>query len=286
MSSYYRAIRLWFRAERVAMAVLLALGASARGQQAPPPEQGRPMPSGLQILSVSAWTGEYALGSRGAGGDGSSLWLLRSGLAADIGWHVLRRRTDFRVRYDAGYSYTSRFSTLNGFDHALSLDLRREVGLSTFTLVVNAASRLLSDALFEPGTGFAAAQQVSSPGELAGAIGGNAQQEALNSPFNLSLSGVRRRSGNVEAGFSRSLSPRLTSRVNVGVARELRTGPGDAALRFPSTTVGTADVGLTYSLTRRTTLSGTCTYARGYSSLSRSDWSSAALSVQHAVGRR
>jgi hypothetical protein len=271
----------------VAAAVVLAVPAWA--QEAPPTEEQRPEPSGIRLNRVSAYAAGYRLQWPGvAGGSGDSTNWLAGGAGADVGWWHPGRQTGASVRYQVGYTHTQRFESLRGFDHSIAMALRRNVSRRTaLSLDATGDSRIASNALLGMTRSLTAVQRPSTAGELVGWVLDGA--EGLeSSPLEAAISGTRRTSAAVHAGLTHSHSRRLSSHAGIGVGRVLRVRDEDPeiAASFPSFTIGSAEAGLTYSLSRSTQVSGTGTYARSYSRAHRLHWQSATLGLGRSIGRR
>jgi hypothetical protein len=259
-------------------------------EPAPPTASQRPLPEGIQLNSVSAYTGATQLrfSDTGGGTSGARDGLIVSGATADVAWHS-GRQTLFSVGYHAGYTYNQRYSSLNGFDHTVAIDLRTDPARRTvFSLAATGQSGVFSDVLFAASHSLSVAQQASSAQQLASGLLENGASAGLNSPLDLALSGSRRRSGAVYASVTHSYSRRLTSSVRVGISRELRSNSGQSefASLYPNVTVGVADFGLTYSVSSRTRIIGSGNYSRSYTRLHRSEWESAGAGIERLIGRR
>jgi hypothetical protein len=294
----FRGDRHWYSTLRpygVLGALLLAVPAGSQDRR-PPQEPATPapterrLPNGLSLTSISAYGGGDWLRFSGpeAAILGPNVWTVSTGATADIDWRLASRRTQFTTSYHSGYNHNGRFSSLSGFDHIVNLDFQTDAANRTvFSLTATGQSGPLADSLFSPSYVLSAAQQSSTIDQLADALLRNGAGGLGDSPIDELLAGARRRSGVVYAGVSRSHSRRLTSFLHVGAVRELHSySQQTLTARIPNFTVGIADLGMSYSLSGRTRITGTGTYTRSYSRLYGATWQSLTVGVERLLGRR
>jgi hypothetical protein len=224
------------------------------------------------------------------GGSASStydLWVPASGAQAGLAWRINNRETEFETLYLGTYSRNEELPSLNGFDHEVTLSLRSEVSrTTTLSLTGSGQSGVMSNGLFEPSALLSQVQRSSSTSQLIDNMTGAAGSIDPNSPLNLMLAGLHRRSAILNATLAHSHSRRLTSYAHLQGARELRSsGSSESTVHPPNMTLGSADVGLSYSYTPRTRIIGVASFARTYTQLYRSDWKSATIGVEQLIGR-
>jgi hypothetical protein len=93
-----------------------------------------------------------------------------SGATADVAWNS-GRQTLFSVGYHASYTYNQRYSSLNGFDHTVAIELRTDPARRTvFSLTATGQSGVFSDVLFAASHSLTVAQQASSAQQLASGL--------------------------------------------------------------------------------------------------------------------
>jgi len=249
-----------------------------------------PRPTGLRLNGLSVYNGSDWLRvlSNGPQTSASPLWLWTGGATADVAAQF-GQKAQLSINYHSGYIYNQQFSVLNGFNHSLTLDFRTDPARRTvFTLSATGESGPIGDALFDPRYTLQQVQSASTIDDIASGINAGHPATILNSPIELALAGVRRRSAAATIGLTRAHSRRLTSFLHVGAAREIHTYGQEqqAVVHYPNTTIGMADAGLSYSVTRRTSINAFAGYTRSYSSAFRLAWESAGMGVQRQIGRR
>ena len=274
--------------------LLVAVSAAAQDgdQQMPAPavQTRRVLPAGIRLNSVSLYGGSDWV--QFPGGATSPLnsrdWLLAGGAAADVEWRIASRQSQFTASYHAGYNRNEQLSALNGFDHIVALDFRTDPASRTvFTFTATGQAGPLTDPLFDSSYVLGIAQRSSSIDQVADGLLRNGSGELSSTPLDLALGGIRRKAGVIYTGISRSHSRRLWSFAHVGFSRELRSyAQPELASLYPNYSVATADLGANYSLSTRTRISATGTYARSYTRLYRTDWQSVVLGIERLLGRR
>lgn len=272
---------------QIACATLLATLGQA--QRPPSADAPRPLPNGIWISSLAGYVGGYSVRAPGLARELNlkPLWLTQSGAAGDVAWRVPGPRSEFSGNYQAGYTYNPRFSNLSGVDQALALAVRAQASTrATFTLAATGESRLISGALFEPSSTLIRTAPSQTPEQLVGDFADSAAAGLTSLDY--ALFGARRYSATGEVGFHFSHTPRLSSHLSIAGARLLRANAEDAQLasRFPAVTLGAANLGLSYSLSRRSRIRTGATLTRVYSEQRRSHFETVSLGWEHAIGRR
>jgi hypothetical protein len=267
---------------------LLLCGAYRLGGQEPAGEAQRPTPTEIRISSLSGWFGGYSLAFPQATNMPSTLMTM-GGAGADLTWNATGPRLQALLTYHGDYTRNLRFSELNGFDHAFSFSLRARTDRRTnFGLDVMGQSNLLANATFMPGHTLSAAQQSADPAGLEAAMSDQLSTDLSSSPLTLLLSGGRHYMGGMHMRITHSYSPRLQFQARVGAVHDqhsTRDTPANAVL-YPSTTMGVAEGGLTYSVSRRTRIIAGIDYWKSYSRDYRFDVESASAGWERSVGRR
>jgi hypothetical protein len=278
--------------------------APLRGQEAiSPPPQPR---SGLQLLTVSGYAAYYPSGlpttgslQQGAANLGSDL---AEGGSATIGWSKFTDRSTFAMTYTPAYTGRVRYSSVNAFNHAFSLNTTRKIAPRwTFGFSVRGDFSSLEQAFFAPTTLSSAVSAPATFENLAAAFTGarftNPELASIvtsaplvESPLRTLLYGQRMFTSGMQTNFSYSSSPRLSFTFLAGANRsqhvsENALGANDAFL-LPTTTSGTAGVTVSYSLSPLTQLSGNLNTARTSSAFEDVYTTISTVSLGHTFTRR
>jgi hypothetical protein len=272
---------------------ILAVAGTAQQPATPPTAQNveppRRLPSGIRLDDLSIYSeGDFLRSPRTELPGPQQLWLFTSGASGVVSVRF-GRRTEFSSVYRGGYSYNQRYSTLNGANHSISVELRTDPARHTvFAIGATGESGLVSDALFDPSYTLSVARQSQTVDQLARGLSANNPAAVIDSAVEVALSGGRRRSGEAHASISHAYSPRVSSQATVSVVREIHTYSREqqATQGYPNVTMGMADFTLTYLLSRRTSLAGSAGYARSYARQYRSEWESSSLGLHRELGRR
>jgi hypothetical protein len=262
-------------------------------QPAEPSDSAPPRPSpphGFRVVRLAAYSEGDFLQSPSAAQDVGvePFWVSSAGATGEARL-ILGRVDQFTVDYTGSYSYNPVYRSLNGAAHTLSLDFATDPSRRTF-LAIGATGQtgLTSDALFDPSYILSVTQQAQSLSELSQGLSQETVEGTLNSAVELALSSGRTRSAGARLSLARSHSHRFTSRLDIGITREMRThtaGQPPSAL-FPNVTVGQGRLSFVYGLAPRIRLTWGGGYSRSFSRTYLAEYASSGLGIEREVGRR
>jgi hypothetical protein len=215
------------------------------------------------------------------------------GWAADVGYYVHGRKSEFSVNDDIGDNANWGYGAFNGFDHFLSFSVRTKIARRlSFGLVGTGESSTIAGFLFRPvPTSLVPFQNSADPSEpKGGPLGNTVPLWAFNSPLSLSVFGTRWRTASAGAELTFSQSGRLTWHLNTDVTRNLPsethdTGSGQSVL-YPGVTSGLVSAGLSYSLSRRAWLTLGMDYTRSYSAYGQFQVGSGVAGIRQLITRQ
>jgi hypothetical protein len=268
----------------VALAALVP--AHAQTPQAPQTQPAARVPAGLRIdsLALDSYTFHY-WGTAGA--RNQTDWLTFGRASANVGLYFPGTRASGALTYHAGYLRNPTVSTLNGLDQSVALSLDSTGGRTRVSLEGRADSRLANSAIFEAPRSLNVLREEATVDDVRDEFSDGVAAQLADTPIEQFLSGARRRSAAVQTSISRSHSPRLVSAVSLGFTRDIPSpaeGTGIPSV-YPAVTAGVANISTTYSLSRRSRISGFGAFSLSESRLSRSRTQSAGIGLERMIGR-
>jgi hypothetical protein len=289
----------WFGGERLcarrarhlaAVAVFLMFPAATWPQDATQdtpdtPVEARGLPSGLRVNSVSAWVGRSYLPVPIGSGTLLDNYTLGYGGGLDAGLFLPGRTGRASLDYRLGYNGNLPYGELNGFDHSLFFSWRR-ILTRTLSLYLTGTAETVTVAgyLFQP--------FVSSPADLSstGTLSGSLTQVTTPGATQTILYPGRRQTATMAATVSYAVSGRFNWHVSMRGQRLLPSNSHDSGAQegvgYPGETEGGAGLGLTYSLSRRTSFGADINYSRTMSPLGKTQAASGGLTVTRVLSRR
>jgi hypothetical protein len=270
---------------------LLTLAARPSYPQQQPTEEPEPASPGFHVNALASYVQGYSLRYPSLAGntDGRSLWYIGGGGTTDFGWLFPGRQTTGQVDYQLSYNRNQRFSTLNGFDHSVSMALHRQSSRRTsYTFRGSFESRLVSTAIFDGSSAQDLAHNAVDADELATGLINLGADSVTLSPVDLILYGARITTGSAAVGFSHAQSPRLTWTGTVAVGRVIRANSADPTIvaLYPSATIGDASLTGNYSLSPRTRVAVAGSFMESRSERYRYNWERGSVDLQRMFGRR
>jgi hypothetical protein len=214
--------------------------------------------------------------------------MLGYGGGMDAGWYWHGRTSHASINYVLGYNGNATYEALNGFDHDISLSWNKSVSRRlSYSLIGMAQSTTVSGFLFQKVSNPAAGS--SADPANAGSTAGAAPPVQVPGATNTILSPARRNTAMLAATLSYAASPRLSWNVTLHGQRLLPSSDnvqgGQATMRYRGGTDGSANVSVSYALSRRTSVGSEMTYSRTFSTLSTIQVGSAAVAVSRTLSR-
>lgn len=209
-------------------------------------------------------------------------WLATSGGAADFSWSTPGEHGRVSLDYRIGYNAHPQAPSSNGFDQTASF-LARSDPNRRFMVTVSASGRSVRTAtlLF---------QAWPSSWMPTGGAGSSAAPvvDGLDLGGNMSLYGVGLKTLAAGAGFRFSQSRRLTWRADMRGNRVIPGSGGELGQQsrsvYPAATLAGLDAGLSYSLSRRTSLDAATQLFRSYSTLDRYQTAGGSFTITRQLG--
>ena len=282
-----------------------ALPAQGSNANAPAPQQPR---GGLQVRTVSAFAdydsqtlpnGSVQLGAVPLSSDVSG------GGSVVFEWTKFTERSTFSLNYTPSYIGHVRYSSVNAFNHAFSLNATRKLAPRwTFNFSVGGNLSSIEESLFSPTTLSNVASVPSTFDDLAAAMlsakyaNNNPQLASLltsaplvESPLRNLLYGERMFTSSGQASLSYSYSPRLSVTISGGGSRAQHVSDGQSSASpttflIPNTTSGNASVAISYSLSPLTQLGGNVATTRVSSSIQDAYTTTSLATLGRTLGRR
>jgi hypothetical protein len=250
-----------------------------------------PLPkSGLQIRSISAYGVYYSKGLP------FGIGTIQPGVAnapSDVGaggnividWTKFTERSTFSLTYSPSYAGQFRYSSLNAFNHALSLNASGALvshwryhfaaacdfsNLGEYMFSASALSNAASvPANFEDLAAALLSSKFANNPQLGVILTGS---PLVESPVRALVYGQRMLTASAQAKLSYSFSPRLSVSFSGGGARtqhvsDSQTSGSSNFYLLPTTTSGSAGLEISYSLSPVTQVGGSLTTTRVSSSL-------------------
>jgi hypothetical protein len=264
--------------------------------------------NGFQLRSISIYGAYYSKTLPNGGGFQPGATALASdfngGASAIFGWTKFSDRSTFSLSYTSSYTGRVRYSSLNAFQHALSLSASRKIAPRwTFGFSLGGNLSTLEQSLFSPTTLGNVASVPSTfddlaAGVLASKFTNNPQlgtvltgSQLIESPVRNLLYGQRMLTSSAGASLSYSYSPRLSVTFNGGGGRtqhlsDGQTGSTGAGYLVPDTTSGNASVAISYSLSPLTQIGGTVSAVRTVSSLQDAYTTTSLVTLGRTLGMR
>ena len=265
--------------------VLAFAGATGamKAQDAPaPPALPRP---GFEVRSISVNTVYYSnglpetLGASQAGGTKLSSDL---GLGGSIvfDWAKFTERSTFSLNYTPSYTGRVRYSNLDALNHVFSLNTTRKLAPRwSWGVSAGGAYSSVEQSLFASNTlGNVLSVQSNfsdlAAGMLASKFTNNPQLGVVltnaplaDSPIQNLLYGQRMFTASAQTSLSYSFSPRLSVNFGGGASRSQQVSDNQpsaavASFEIPNTTSGSANFGISYSLSPITQVSGAVNTSR------------------------
>ena len=284
------------------------LAQDGNANTAAPQNTPTPQPSGgLQVRTVSAFA-DYDSKTLPSGGFQPGAVALSSDLSgggsAVFEWTKSSERSTFSLSYTPSYIARVRYSSLNAFNHAFSLNTSRKLAPRwTFGFSVGGNLSSMEQSLFSPTTLSNVASVPSTFDDLAAAMlsgkyTNNPQLASVltsaplvESPVRNLLYGQRMFTASAQASLSYSYSPRLSVTFSGGGGRTQHVSDGQASATtntylIPDTTSGNASMAISYSLSPLTQLGGSVTTTRISSSLQDAYTTTSLATLGRTLGRR
>jgi hypothetical protein len=258
------------------------------------------LPGGLQIAGLSAYVADISLGNYAltSGTSVSNIPLgsmLTYGTSAELGWLSQGPRTQFVVDYRGAYNRNERFSSLDGFDHSLTFDLRiKATPRLKLSFDGHGESTTVEGSLFSTLPDSSVVQAAPSFELLTTSLASNLGTVGTGaSPLAFALFGSRLNSVGLGVSATFQQTPRLSWHWT---AHGSRTFPGSTislapvgsmaavgSIPYPAFIYGVGEFGFDYLLSRRTTIGGTLDYSRADSIYSRFQAPSGAFDIEHVL---
>ncbi len=283
------------RLRRVALLALAVSGCAwAQLSYLNPLDASTGLPGGIQIGGLSAYVADTSLGNfvSVTGSSASSIPLgsmLSYGTSAELGWLSQGPQTQFSVDYRGAYNRNERFSSLDGFDHALTFSLRtKATPRLKLSFDLHGESTTVAGSLFATSPGLSVVRGVSSFDQLSGSLTSNLGTVGTGaSPLSFALFGSRFEGVSLGVSATFQQTPRLAWHWTARATHTFPSSPVSVAapgsMAYPSFTNGVGEFGFDYLLSRRTTIGGSLDYSRADSIYTRFQAPSAALSIQHVL---
>jgi hypothetical protein len=271
-----------------------------------PPVSPRP---GFEVRSISVNTVYYSNGlpdSAGVSQTGAANLPSDLGMGGSIvfDWNRFTERSTFSMTYTPSYTGRLRYSALNALNHSFSLNTSRKLAPRwNFGFTVGGDYSSVEQSLFAQ-NGSSNVTSVPSnfsdlaAGILASKFTNNPQLGVVltnaplpSSPVQNQLYGQVMFTASARTSLSYSFSPRLSFTFGGGTNRTQRvsdeqTTTAGAAFQLPNTTTGSADIGISYSLSPTTQLSGLATANRIVSTLQDVYTTTTTATLGRALSRR
>lgn len=305
--------RIWTNiTARLAAVLVLGWGGAtgallAQDGNIPAPQPTQPR-GGLQVRTVSAYVGyDSKILPNGGGFQPGAVTLpsdVSGGGSAVFEWTKSSERSAFSLTYTPSYTGRVRYSSLNAFNHRLSLNATRKLAPQwTFGFSMGADLSTREQFLFSPTTLSNVASVPSTFDDLTGAMlsskSTNNPQLAsvltsaplIESPVSNLLYGQRMFTSSAHTSLSYSYSPRFSVTFSGGGGRTQHVSDGQATTTsntylIANTTSGNASVAVSYSLSPLTQLGGTVTTNRVSSSIQDAYTTTSRATLGRTLGRR